>query len=731
MTPTSTIASSPVLKTYKRPVNFGDVVLKALVERMDPEARTVAPQWRSLASSLGVSTMTLGRYIQRLKEDGRIETVEESRECRNSGDANLLCSLGAATNGHPSPTWLPNSRKRYFIKESVDADWAASVEPQFEREHVSKAKRRYKSTKAEMDAVADAHLAERCRLVMEDFVSRMDAATHMVAPKIKDMAARIGRRLTFAEYSRVVRTFKAAGLVEARRVHDASGDHSCDYVFVLNTEAIAGLDYLNLAKTYRLKTAHADGGAKRGATARNELGERILGYLRERMASDIHLVKAGQVEIGKVLGYAPCSVSAAIRKLIAEKRLVKVVGKARRGMGNDATVYRVIVDEHDLEPLPDHPQLAKRQNAGGPRSVAAATTPPSGGPSSVSSTTPLSGGPSAVSAARKALEAANPAPTPPRPRSVQKPAEIFTCLSLENFKNSGRREIRFDRISTVAGKSGADRTQIFDAMRVLHGIAQGKDVSAFPALWFGTDWPTTLSISLNTLRHGRLTYSVTLQRIDDNRVRVADERLAGRFETMLIRRKHFYTHLATKDRNGIGTTSFALCDAANILDADDPIVQFKRQLVELWLLNPDPNAMKSEIGFGVVNADVCGFIDFVTCMVMQQKREAFAAAMRDAVLRLCPDLVGYTVEKNAKGGPYLAVRHRSDLDPKGTPFALLDSAEKILFLVAFVCAMNGHSASAPVVWLSPFNWLGERERLAADRLVRTAFANRGQMIMLV
>ena len=581
--------------------------------------------------------------------------------------------------------------------------------------HISKQKRRYKSTKAEMDAAADARLAERCRLVMEDFVSRMDAATHMVAPKIKDMAARMGRRLTSAEYSRVVRTFKAAGLVEARRVHDASGDHSCDYVFVLNTEAIAALDYLKLAQTYRLKTAHADGGAKRGATARNELGERILGYLRERMASDTHLVKAAQSEIGNALGYAPCSVSAAIRKLIAEKRLVKVVGKARRGMGNDATVYRVIVDGHDLEPLPDHPQPAKRQ----------------GGPSSVSSTTPLSGGPSAVSAAKKALEAANPAPTPPRPRPVQKPAGIFTGLSLENFKNSGRREIPFDRISTVAGKSGADRTQIFDAMRVLHGIAQGKDISAFPALWFGTDWPTTLSISLNTLRHGRLTYSVTLQRIDDNRVRVADERLAGRFETLLIRRKHFYTHLATKDRNGIGTTSFALYDVGKIIDADDPVVQFKARLGELWLLNPDPNAMKSEIGFGIVNAGAGDFSDFVTCMVVQQTNEAVAAAMRDAVRRLYPDLVGYTVEKNAKGGPYLAVRHRSDLDPNGTPFALLDSAEKILFLVAFVCAMNGHSAPAPVVWLSPFNWLGESERTAADRLIRAAFASCGQMIMLV
>ena len=212
---------------------------------------------------------------------------------------------------------------------------------------------------------------------------------------------------------------------------------------------------------------------------------------------------------------------------------------------------------------------------------------------------------------------------------------------------------------------------------------------------------------------------------------MADERLAGRFETLLIRRKHFYTHLATKDRNGIGTTSFALYDVGKIVDGDDPVVQFKARLGELWLLNPDPNAMKSEIGFGIVNAGAGDFSDFVTCMVVQQTNEAVAAAMRDAVRRLYPDLVGYTVEKNAKGGPYLAVRHRSDLDPNGTPFALMDNAEKILFLVAFVCAMNGHSAPAPVVWLSPLNWLGERERLAADRLVRTAFASRGQMIMLV
>lgn len=450
MSKASTVDAGPVLKTGKRPVNFGDVVLKALFERMDPETRTVAPQWRTLASSLGVCTMTLGRYINQLKEDGRIETVPDDDGKRRTAERAPDCLAG--------PTGSSGSRTRYFIDERIDAEWAASVEPRFKCEHVSRA---------------------------------------------------------------------------------------------------------------------------------------------------------------------------------------------------------------------------------------------------------------------------------PRHRPVQKSAEMFTCLSLENFKSGGGREIRFDRVSMVHGKSGADGTQVFDAMRLLHGVARGGDASGFPALWFGTDWPTTLSISLDTPRHGRLAYSVTLQRIDGSRVRVADERLASGSETLLVRRRHFYTHLATKGRIGIGTTSFALHDAGKFLDADDPVVQFKRRLGELWLLNPDPNAMKSEIGFGVVNAGTGGFSDFVTCMVVQQTQEAVAAAMRHAVLRLRPDLVGYTVEKNAKGVPYLAVRHRDDLDPDGTPFALMDNAAKMLFVVAFVCAMNGRPAPAPVVWLSPFNWLGERERSAADRLVRAAFARRGQMIMLV
>lgn len=660
----SNIIESSELKTCKRPVNFDDVVLKALFERMDPATRTVAPQWRTLASALGVCTVTLGKYIHQLKENGRIVVITSDGREEQTGE-----NQGG---GHPAPTWLPNLRKRYFINESVDADWAASVVPQFERAFVANAKHRCKSTKAQLDAEADVRFAERCRLVMEDFVSRMNPVTRSVAPKTKGLSQRIGRNLNPAEYARVVRAFKAAGLVEARRLHDASsGDRTGDYVFILDTDAIAKLDYLELAKTHRLKTVRSDGDARRNSSFRDELGERIFAWLRERMSPETHLVKASMSEIGKALGCFQRTVSNAMRRLVAEKRLVKIVGKARRGMGNGATVYRVIVSAEE----------------------------------------------------RVAPRAVSPAAT-------HAATEIFTALSLENFKTSGRREIDFDRISIVNGKAGIDRSQVFDAMRILRGIAQGRDVSAFPALWFGSDWPTKLSISFSAQENCKLTYSVTLQRIDDNRVRVADERLASGRDDLLVRRKHFYTHIATKEKCGIGMASFALHDAVKSLSADDPVAQFARRLGNLWLLNPDPNAMKSEIGFGVVNADAGDFADFATCMVVQQKQAAVATAMRDAVLRLCPGVTGYTVERNPKGVPYLAVRHGGDLDPKGSPFALLDNAEKMLFLIAFVCAMNRQSSHAPVVWLSPFNWLGERERADAASLVRSSFSTFGQLILL-
>lgn len=187
---------------------------------------------------------------------------------------------------------------------------------------------------------------------------------------------------------------------------------------------------------------------------------------------------------------------------------------------------------------------------------------------------------------------------------------------------------------------------------------------------------------------------------------------------------------ATKEKYGVGSEAFALHDAATFLGPEDPVALFKRMLGDLWLINPDPNAMKSEIGAAVVNADTGDFADFATCMVLQQRQAPVVAAMREALFHLCPGLTGYSVELSSRGLPYLAVHHQGDLTPKGTPFAMIDNAEKIQFLVAFVCAMNKCSAQAPVVWLSPFNWLGERERAAAERLVRAAFAARGQMIML-
>lgn len=307
-------------------------------------------------------------------------------------------------------------------------------------------------------------------------------------------------------------------------------------------------------------------------------------------------------------------------------------------------------------------------------------------------------------------------------------APIFSSLWLENFKTSGKREIDFGRIASVKGRSGADRSQVFDAMRVLHGIAQGKAASYFPALWFGSDWPTTLSLAFDFGDGDRLTYSATLQRIDDKRVRVTEERLDGAGDDLLVRRRHCYTHVANREKSGIATGSFALYDAAKVAGSGDPVARFADLLAKLWLLDPDPNAMRSEIGFGVVNSDSGDFADFATCMVVQQQQKPFAVAMRDAVLRLCPGLVGYSVETNAKGVPYLAVRHIGDLDSRGTPFSLLDNAEKILFLVAFVCAVNESAAPISVMWNSPTGWLGSGG--AAVKTLRRSFAHRGQLVML-
>ena len=334
MPPSSAIASPSARKPCKRPVNFDELVLKALFERMDPATRTVAPQWRSLAASLGVCPVTLGRYIDRLKQDGRIVTVETGE---NRGD---LPASGSASN-HPDPVWLPNLRKRYFINESVDTGWAASVEPVFVKPRANPPKPRYKTTKAVLDAAADERMAGRLRFVMEDFLSRMDPETRMVAPLVHDMVARSNGVLNTLTYVRVIRVLKAAGLIASSRKREAANGRSKGYVFVVNAAAAADVDYRSLARDYRLKTVKGETAAERGGKARAALGERILAYLRERADAGTRLVKASQKTLADVFGYSTGSVSAAMRALVAEGRLVRATGPDCRGMGSDARVYRV------------------------------------------------------------------------------------------------------------------------------------------------------------------------------------------------------------------------------------------------------------------------------------------------------------------------------------------------------------------------------------------------------
>lgn len=585
-------ATNSRLGSAKRPANLDDLVLKALYGRMDPATRTVAPQWRSLASSLGVSQVTLGKYIHRLREEGLIEMVMPS----------VSDELPASVRAQGS--WLPNSRKRYFINESVDANWAASVEPRFDMPAAPKRTPRRRTPKAELEAEADARMAERCRLVMADFLSRMDPATCTVAPRIKDISSRIGQKLTAPAYARVVRVFKAAGLVEPARSEGSAGGRVGDFVLRLNTAQIAGADYLKLAKTYRLKTVHA------------------------------------------------------------------------------------------------------------------------ASPAPVAQLVPLA-----------------PATAPVAPLSPVAPADlggVITGLAMENFKTSGKLKIKFSRVSSVESESGADCARVFDAMRILHAIALGDDMASAPRArasvwspaWFGGEWPTTLSATIATPRHGELEYSVTLQRSDEKRLRVTGERLTCGAETLLLRRKHFYTLAVTGAKYGVGSSAFALRAAAGFPEAQGPIAEFARCLGSLWLLKPDPNAMRSEIGRAGAKGEEGDFSDFATCMAAQFSNGQVASAMRAALQRVCPSLTGYAVEPGEKGAPVLTVRHQGDIAPGGTPFALVDNGEKMMFLAAFVCAMNQGAAPAPVVWLAPFGWLGERERSAAKGLVRDAFSARGQMIML-
>ena len=93
-------------------------------------------------------------------------------------------------------------------------------------------------------------------------------------------------------------------------------------------------------------------------------------------------------------------------------------------------------------------------------------------------------------------------------------------------------------------------------------------------------------------------------------------------------------------------------------------------------------------------------------------------------------ITGFSAKVGADGKPRLIVHHRNDLDPEGVPFGSLDNSEKMLFLAAFICAVNENTVPLSVVWDSPTNWLGERGGAAVVKMLRRSFALRGQLVML-
>ena len=57
------------------PVDIGDLILKALARRVDPETGLVQPLWRKLAKEVGVSRATLARQLAELKRRGAFDVV--------------------------------------------------------------------------------------------------------------------------------------------------------------------------------------------------------------------------------------------------------------------------------------------------------------------------------------------------------------------------------------------------------------------------------------------------------------------------------------------------------------------------------------------------------------------------------------------------------------------------------------------------------------------------------
>ena len=310
---------------------------------------------------------------------------------------------------------------------------------------------------------------------------------------------------------------------------------------------------------------------------------------------------------------------------------------------------------------------------------------------------------------------------------------MVTSLKLQNFKIGERRTFSFDnRISVVEGDIGASRALAIDAFRLLLMASRNADTTSFPSSWIATSSLTRLSVSIANYDFPELTYTVTMRR-SGGKTQILDEQVSSGQKEILTRSGGWYhAGPSTTDRRRIDDTRLAFTDAVRYLPEKDPIHDMRKELQELWLVAPDAFRMGSVLNGEIVNPNDGSFSHLATYIAVQAyMREAVRLSIIDHLKQLqSAGITGFSAKGGEDGSLSLVVHHSNDLDADGVPFGRLDNSEKMLFLAAFVCAVNEHSFPLSVVWDSPTNWLGGRGGTAVVKMLRRSFGRRGQLVML-
>ena len=309
---------------------------------------------------------------------------------------------------------------------------------------------------------------------------------------------------------------------------------------------------------------------------------------------------------------------------------------------------------------------------------------------------------------------------------------MLTSLKLQNFKIGERRSFSFERISVLEGDIGASKALAMDALKLLLMASRDGGTENFPRPWIAESSPTRISVAMATYEHPDLTYSVTMRRFGGE-TQILDEKVTAGGRDLLTRSGGWY-HAGAKtlDARRIADTRLAMSGAVRHLPEGDPVREVGKELQDMWLVAPDAFRMGSGIGGVDAAAGDTSFAQLATYIALRAHASGdVKASMLDSIRdrRLAP-VTGLTVRPDADGRPCLVVHHENDLDAEGVPFGSLDNSEKMLFLAAFLCAVNEHLIPLSVVWDSPTNWLGGRGGPAVVKMLRRSFARRGQLVML-